>query len=47
MKKVLFHGNNKTIEEIKIGLDLGIGRFVVDNYYELDLLEQFCKERQI
>lgn len=47
MKKVLFHGNNKTIEEIKMGLDLGVGRFVVDNYYELDLLEQFCKERQI
>ena len=30
-----------------MGLDLGVGRFVVDNYYELDLLEQFCKERKI
>lgn len=47
MEKVLFHGNNKTIEEIQMGLDLGVGRFVVDNYYELDLLEQFCKEKQM
>ena len=47
MEKVLFHGNNKTIEEIQMGLDLGVGRFVVDNYYELDLLEQFCKENQM
>lgn len=45
MENVLFHGNNKTIDEIKMGLELGVGRFVVDNYYELDLLEQFCKER--
>ena len=47
MKRVLFHGNNKTIDEIKMGLELGVGRFVVDNYYELDLLEQFCKKRGI
>ena len=45
MERVLFHGNNKTIEEIQMGLDLGVGRFVVDNYYELDLLEAFCKQR--
>ena len=47
MERVLFRGNNKTIEEIQMGLDLGVGRFVVDNYYELDLLEQFCKEKQM
>ena len=45
MERVLFHGNNKTIDEIQMGLDLGVGRFVVDNYYELDLLEAFCKQR--
>ena len=47
MKKILFHGNNKTIDEIKMGIDLGIGVFVVDNFYELDLLESFCKEKNI
>lgn len=42
MEKILFHGNNKTMEEIKMGLDLGVGRFVVDNYHELDLLDELC-----
>lgn len=47
MEKVLFHGNNKTIEEIKMGVDLGVGIFVVDNFYELDILERFCKEKNM
>ena len=25
MEKILFHGNNKTIDEIKMGIDLGVG----------------------
>lgn len=25
MEKVLFHGNNKTIDEIKMGIDLKVG----------------------
>lgn len=47
MKKILFHGNNKTIDEIKIGVDLGVGVFVVDNFYELDILEGLCKEKNM
>lgn len=38
MGKVHFHGNNKSPEEIRFALDVGIGRFVVDNFYELELL---------
>lgn len=45
MGKVLFHGNNKTKEEISMGIEYGVGRFVVDNFYELDLIEQLCKEK--
>ncbi|WP_373599020.1 diaminopimelate decarboxylase [Paraclostridium bifermentans] len=45
MERILFHGNNKTIEEIEMGVNLGVGRFVVDNYYELDLLEKICEEK--
>jgi len=45
MNKILFHGNNKTKEEIEMGVELGVGRFVVDNYYELDLLEKICEEK--
>lgn len=47
MKKILFHGNNKTIDEIKMGVELNVGVFVVDNFYELDILENFCKERNM
>lgn len=45
MDKILFHGNNKTKQEIEMGVELGVGRFVVDNYYELDLLEQICGQK--
>lgn len=45
MEKVLFHGNNKTIDEIEMGVNLGVGRFVVDNYYELELLQKICHEK--
>ncbi|KHS57166.1 MULTISPECIES: diaminopimelate decarboxylase [Terrisporobacter] len=47
MKKILFHGNNKTIDEIKMGVDLGVGVFVVDNFYELDILESLCEEKNM
>ncbi len=36
---LLLHGNNKTPEEIALALEVGLGRIVVDNFYELELLE--------
>ncbi|WP_373898087.1 diaminopimelate decarboxylase [Haloimpatiens sp. FM7315] len=42
MDKIYFHGNNKSYEEIKLGLDLGIGRFVVDNIYELRTINEIA-----
>ncbi|MBU5316043.1 diaminopimelate decarboxylase [Clostridium bornimense] len=44
MKNVLFHGNNKTIEEIKMGISLGVGRFVTDNLYEIEKINEFAKK---
>ena len=38
MAKVLFNGNNKTKKEIELALDLEVGRFSVDNFYEAELL---------
>ena len=38
LSKVYFHGNSKTKTEIDLGLKLGVGRFVVDNFEELELL---------
>ncbi|MGL4572543.1 MAG: diaminopimelate decarboxylase [Clostridium sp.] len=44
LERVLFHGNNKTLEEIEMGVSLGIGTFVVDNLYEIEQLNQKSKE---
>ncbi len=38
---LVFHGSNKTPDEVEYALRAGIGRFVVDNEYELDLLEAY------
>ncbi|WP_017755645.1 diaminopimelate decarboxylase [Calidifontibacillus oryziterrae] len=42
--RIHFHGNNKSVDEIKMGIDAGIGCFVADNFYELSLLEQLAAE---
>lgn len=44
MENVLFHGNNKTLDEIKMGIDFGVGRFVVDNFYEIEVINEMAKE---
>ncbi|MGE8204387.1 diaminopimelate decarboxylase [Heyndrickxia sp. NPDC080065] len=47
--RIHFHGNNKSIEELELALDYNIGCIVVDNFYELELLQQLCikKDKQI
>ena len=45
LDKVYFHGNNKTPEELNLALDWGVARIVVDNFYELELLNRLAKER--
>ncbi|MDR7485404.1 MAG: diaminopimelate decarboxylase [Armatimonadota bacterium] len=40
-----FHGSNKTPEEIAYGLEVGVGRFVVDNEHELATLDRLARER--
>lgn len=39
-QRIHFHGNNKTIAELDMALHANIGCFVVDNYYELELLNE-------
>ena len=43
MEKTVFHGNNKTPDEIEQALKCGVGRFVVDNIEELHLLNKTAK----
>ena len=47
MSKVLFNGNNKTEREINLAIDLKVGRFSVDNFYEAKLLNQIATERKV
>ncbi len=44
MEKVYFHGNNKTPEEISMGIEQNIGRFVVDNQTELETIDRIACE---
>lgn len=38
-----FHGNNKGEDELREALAAGIGRVIVDNFYELDLLDRLAR----
>ncbi len=43
--EIEFHGNNKTPEELRYALDNKIGTIVIDNFYEIDLLEELLATR--
>ena len=47
MDKVYFHGNNKTREEIELAIDCGVGYFIVDNSYELDMLNEIAGRKGV
>lgn len=44
MEKIYFHGNNKTLEEIDMGIKFGVGRFVVDNFYEIEKINDIASK---
>ena len=39
MDRVYFHGNNKLQDELDLAASVGVGRFVVDNFYDLSRLD--------
>lgn len=43
-ERIYFHGNNKSPGELQMALDAGVHRIVVDNAYELELLEALARE---
>jgi diaminopimelate decarboxylase len=45
LERVYFHGNNKSPAELEQALDVGVGRVVVDNAYELKLLGDLAQRR--
>ncbi len=46
-ERIIFHGNNKSVEELEMAVEARIGRVVVDNFDELDLLDQIAADAGI
>jgi len=42
--RIYFHGNNKTPEELEFAINANVGRIVIDNYYELELLDALAAQ---
>jgi len=46
MERVHFHGNNKSLAEIELAIDNNIGAFIIDNLYEIELIERIAEQKQ-
>ncbi len=46
-ERIIFHGNNKSEEELREALDYGIGRVAIDNFHEMQLLNGLAQARRV
>ena len=46
VEKIHFHGNNKSLEELQMAFEVGVGCIVVDNFHEIDLLKKLYEQLQ-
>ncbi len=46
MENVIFHGNNKSVAEIELAIKNDVGRIVVDNLDEIQVVDQIAKENE-
>ena len=44
MERIAFHGNNKSEDELRLALELRVGRIVLDNWSELERLTRIAHE---
>ncbi len=44
MERVMFHGSNKSMEELEAAISNGVGRVVVDHHEEIEMLESLASE---
>jgi diaminopimelate decarboxylase len=44
--RIYLHSNNKSPEELELALDSGVGRVVIDNYFELETLNRLAGARK-
>lgn len=47
IKNIVFNGNNKTCEELRIAIDFGVQLFSVDNFTEAKNLDKVAKEKNV
>lgn len=45
-EKIVLHGNNKSPSEMEFALASGVGRIVIDNYFELETLNRLSGDRR-
>jgi diaminopimelate decarboxylase len=43
-ERIVMHGNNKSLDELRAALDAGVGRIVVDSFDEIDRLERLLAD---
>lgn len=44
-ERIHFHGNNKSIAELELAFETGIGCIVVDNFYEISILKEIAQQK--
>lgn len=44
--KIYFHGNNKLPSEIQFAIENGIENFVIDNFYEIELIQEIAAKQE-
>lgn len=45
-ERIHFHGNNKSIAELELAFETGVGCIVIDNFYEIALVKEIANARQ-
>ncbi|MGP4071987.1 diaminopimelate decarboxylase [Piscibacillus sp. B03] len=45
VEKIHMHGNNKSREELEMAIEYNIGCIVVDNFYEIELLNEILEQK--
>ena len=45
MERISFHGNNKSKEELEMAVKNHVGKIMIDNFYEINLLNQVLEEQ--
>lgn len=45
VERIAMHGSNKSLEELTMALDAGVGEIMLDNLFELDMLTELAGKR--